>query len=150
MPATRAAIAEQILRFKDHPGFPDDQTEVAKAFDDVAIDNDHLKQIADQVMRTIRFGPVPGDVYAAADIVAEQRRMREAPSPYDKPGELIEFLTDGMSAADAARWEKMAQNGKTSQAREIAKVILARYQSTLAAKSTIVKRRSSTARRNVQ
>lgn len=83
MPATKSAIVEQIRRFRNHPNPPDEdgQRELANAFQETATSNEHLKRIADQTMCTVKFHPLPADIYEAAAVV----RQRQAAEPQDAP-----------------------------------------------------------------
>ena len=130
MAIERKAILERIRQFREHPRFPKERAAIdalVEAFEVACESEDVMNQIARHLVRTLQFAPVPANIFQAAELLAQQRQHRGAPSPYDQPGDHVGSLTDGMTASDLARWKAAAESGSRQAIRDVAKGILDEY-----------------------
>jgi hypothetical protein len=115
---------EQLHRFENHPPkFPDEagRLELLRAFEQVADTDAQVRDIIEELLRTCQFCPVPADIYAAADFIAERKRCEGTPTPYDGPGGDID-LSEHMEPELIAKFEQLARSLKDSRKRtDIAK-----------------------------
>jgi len=114
MPVSRAFAAAQVRRFINYSGFDGSKEgidELVHAFAECCETEQRVKAVADYLIRTITdFAPKPGHIHQAAEVVAQQQRVREeAPSPYRMPGEFDGSLTDGMTPVEEENWKRIAE-----------------------------------------
>ena len=76
MAISRAVAAEQIRRFRAYPNFPEDRTALEAlihAMQESCADEAEAQAIGDQLERSLRFAPLPADIYEAASERSENR-----------------------------------------------------------------------------
>lgn len=125
---SEAVVADQIRKFKNHPPkFPDKdgQEALTQAFEDACDSDAHVREVGEYLLKTEEFCPVPASIYRAAEFVAQQRKAnQEVPSLYKTAGDEVWHLADGLTPADVAKWEHLAEHAKTKAARELARAFV--------------------------
>ena len=131
MAIDRRFVAEQLRRFAHYPQFPKTQEELdelLRAFEETCDNERQVRELADYLVRTLKFAPKAADIHEAAERVAEQQRFTgTSPSPYDEPGYADGSLTDGMTLADLRRWQALAERTKHKATRTVALGLIADF-----------------------
>ncbi len=135
-PELDAEILRQVLRFKSHPNFPVDTTELEKAFRDVCPKPEIAQKVGTEMIQKLYFAPVPANVYEAHQALNERNELPTAnqteddhgPQIGDTPfsGHLSEFLDEEI----IERLRRQITDGKFHIQRETARQLVAAWDNT--------------------